>query len=170
MTSKQKSQLWTLAFCAVWVQGHVAKHRQPAPGDSTGSGSSGESATSGGGSALRIFVDPTMENYKDRGFTSTIPRLEVSGDSDARRRGRLDSGFSGVLRATSEGPAELRRKPPFPQTGVGLWRWPPGLRPGCLAPDKPMSAQDFFWSTCQSPMRVGYIGDRGPFPMDWRRR
>jgi hypothetical protein len=157
MTSKAKIATLTLAFALFGCKGTVQTSAASA-GDSTGSGSSGESATSGGGTRTENIVDPTMDNKT--AFYITIPAnwkfqgILMQGGVDA-----CDSGFSGVFRATSEDGQSFGEA--LPQL---VWAYGDGPRPkaGCLPLDKPMSARDFL-KYLSITMRVGYIGD-APMP------
>ena len=157
MTSKAKIATLTLAFALFGCKGTVQTSAASA-GDSTGSGSSGESATSGGGTRTENIVDPTMDNKT--AFYITIPAnwkfqgILMQGGVDA-----CDSGFSGVFRATSEDGQSFGEA--LPQL---VWAYGDGPRPkaGCLPLDKPMSARDFL-KYLSITMRVGYIGD-APIP------
>jgi hypothetical protein len=157
MTSKAKIATLTLAFALFGCKGTVQTSAASA-GDSTGSGSSGESATSGGGTRTENIVDPTMDNKT--AFYITIPAnwkfqgILMQGGVDA-----CDSGFSGVFRATSEDGQSFGEA--LPQL---VWAYGDGPRPkaGCLPLDKPMSARDFL-EYLSITMRVGYIGD-APIP------
>jgi hypothetical protein len=127
-------------------------------GVSASSSSSGDNATSGGGTRVENIVDTTMDNKT--AFYVTIPaKWKFQGILLQGGVATCESYASSVYRATSEDGQSFGEA--MPQL---LWAYGDGPRPktGCLPLDKPMRAQDFL-KYLSTTMQVAYAGD-SPIP------
>jgi hypothetical protein len=127
-------------------------------GESTSSSSSGDGATSDGGTRVENIVDTTMDNKT--AFYVTIPaKWKFQGILLQGGIATCESYAYSVYRATSEDGQSFGEMMP-----ELLWAYGDGPKPktGCLPLDKPMTAQDFL-KYLSTTMSVAYAGD-APIP------